>query len=101
MMSEELHLEPVETKEVLRASIIVTIAATIGSLIPLIPFLFLEKSGAVLASVAVSALALFAIGAYEATSFVGDWRKSGIRMVVIGLGAAMVGFTIGRLFNIV
>jgi vacuolar iron transporter family protein len=101
MMGEELHLEPVETNEVLRASIIVTIAAIIGSLIPLTPFLILERSGAVLASVTVSALALFAIGAYEAISFVGDWRKSGIRMVVIGLGAALVGFMIGRLFNTV
>ena len=101
MMGEELHLEPVETKEVLRASIIVTIAAIIGSLIPLTPFLILERSGAVLASVTISALALFAIGAYEAISFVGDWRKSGIRMVVIGLGAALVGFMIGRLFNTV
>ena len=75
MMGEELHMEPVETKKVLRASIIVTIAAIIGSLIPLTPFLILERSGAVLASVTVSALALFAIGAYEAISFVGDWRK--------------------------
>ena len=101
MMGEELHMEPVETKKVLRASIIVTVAAIIGSLIPLTPFLILERSGAVLASVIVSALALFAIGAYEAISFVGDWRKSGIRMVLIGLGAALVGFMIGRLFNTV
>ncbi len=101
MMCEELHLEPVETKEVLKASIIVTIAAIIGSLIPLTPFLILERSFAVLASVAVSALALFAIGAYEAVTLVGDWRKNGIRMVVIGLGAALVGFLIGRVFNTV
>ena len=99
MMGEELHLEPVETKEVLRASIIVTIAAIIGSLIPITPFLILERSGAVLVSITVSALALFAIGAYEAISFVGDWRKSGIRMVIIGLSAALVGFMIGRFFN--
>ncbi len=101
MMTEELHLKPVDTREVLKASIIVTIAATIGSLIPLIPFLFLGRSGSVLASVIVSALALFAIGAYEAISLVGDWRKSGIRMAAIGLSAALVGFMIGRLFNTV
>ena len=100
MMGEELHLKPVETKEVLRASIIVTIAAIIGSMISLIPFLFL-KIRCRNRLVITSALALFAIGAYEAISFVGDWRKSGIRMVVIGLGAALVGFTIGKLFNTV
>ena len=101
MMTEELHLKPVDTREVLKASIIVTIAAIIGSLIPLIPFLFLERSGSVIASVITSALALFAIGAYEAISLVGDWRKSGIRMAAIGLSAALVGFMIGRLFNTV
>jgi VIT1/CCC1 family predicted Fe2+/Mn2+ transporter len=30
---------------------------------------------------------------------VGDWRSSGLKMVVIGLGAASAGFLIGRLFN--
>jgi len=30
---------------------------------------------------------------------VGDWRKSGMQMVAIGLGAAALGFLIGRLFH--
>ena len=32
-------------------------------------------------------------------TLVGDWRKSGLKMVLIGLGAAAIGFLIGRLFN--
>jgi len=28
----------------------------------------------------------------------GDWRKNGLKMVVIGLGAAAAGFLIGRLY---
>jgi hypothetical protein len=30
---------------------------------------------------------------------VGDWRKNGLKMVAIGLGAAAVGFLIGHLFH--
>jgi VIT1/CCC1 family predicted Fe2+/Mn2+ transporter len=30
---------------------------------------------------------------------VGDWRKNGPKMVAIGLGAAAVGFLVGRLFH--
>ena len=29
----------------------------------------------------------------------GDWRKNGLKMVAIGLGAAAAGFLIGRLFH--
>jgi len=47
----------------------------------------------------LSALTLFSVGGYEAVSLVGDWRKKGLQMVVIGLGAAAIGFAIGRLFH--
>jgi hypothetical protein len=30
-----------------------------------------------------------------------DWRKKGLQMVVIGLGAAAIGFAIGHLFHAV
>jgi hypothetical protein len=30
---------------------------------------------------------------------VGDWRKSGLKFLAIGLGAAAIGFFVGRLFN--
>jgi len=32
-------------------------------------------------------------------TLLGDWRKSGLQMVAIGLGAAALGFLIGRLFH--
>jgi VIT1/CCC1 family predicted Fe2+/Mn2+ transporter len=46
-------------------------------------------------------VALFAVGVYSAKTLVGDWRKSGLQMVVIGLGAAALGFLIARLFHTV
>lgn len=36
---------------------------------------------------------------YESVTLVGDWRKNGLKMVAIGLGAAAIGFLIGRLFH--
>jgi len=47
----------------------------------------------------LSALVLFGVGAYQAVTLVGDWRKKGLQMVLIGLGAAGIGFLIGRLFH--
>ena len=50
-------------------------------------------------SIAVSAAALFFVGAYEAKTSVGDWRKKGLQMTLIGLGAAAVGYLEGRVFG--
>jgi VIT1/CCC1 family predicted Fe2+/Mn2+ transporter len=47
----------------------------------------------------LSALALFGVGAYTAVTLVGDWRKSGLKFLAIGLGAAAIGFVVGLLFN--
>jgi predicted membrane protein (TIGR00267 family) len=99
MMDEELHLQPVQSRDILRTAVVITIATLIGHLIPLAPFVVLPRTEALVLAVALSALALFGVGVYSAVTLVGDWRMSGLRMVAIGLGAAGVGFLVGRLFN--
>ena len=42
---------------------------------------------------------LFGVGVYDSVTLVGDWRKNGLKMVAIRLGAAAIGFLIGRLFH--
>ena len=99
MMDEELHLQPVQTMEILRTSIVITIATLVGHLIPLIPFIVLSRTPALILAIVLSGLVLFGVGVYSAVTLIGDWRRSGLRMVAIGLGAAAIGFFIGRLFN--
>lgn len=99
MMDEELHLQPVEQHSLLRSALIVTIATLIGHFIPLVPFMAVARTPAIVLAIALSAVTLFAVGVYSAKTLVGDWRKSGIQMVAIGLGAAALGFLIGRLFH--
>ena len=99
MMSEELHLEPIVTKTVLKTSVIVGLAALVGSLMPVIPFFFLPHKLAFVLSIVFSAIALFTVGVYEAKTLVGDWRKNGAQMVIIGLGAALIGFVVARIFG--
>jgi len=99
MMDEELHLQPVAGQSLLRSSLIVTVATLIGHLIPLVPFMLVTGMPAIVVAIALSAVTLFAVGAYSAKTLIGDWRKSGLQMLAIGLGAAAVGFLIGRLFH--
>ncbi len=99
MMDEELHLQPVQQQSLLRSAVIVTVATLIGHLVPLIPFMVAARTPAIIAAIALSAVTLFAVGVYSAKTLIGDWRKSGLQMVAIGLGAAALGFLIGRLFH--
>ena len=99
ILSEERHLQPVANRDILGSSAVITVATLIGHLIPLLPFLFLSRHAALVVGIALSAVVLFGVGAYTALTRVGSWWKSGVRMIAIGLGAAAIGFVIGRLFN--
>jgi VIT1/CCC1 family predicted Fe2+/Mn2+ transporter len=99
MMDEELHLQPVQTPDILRSAVVITIATLIGHLIPLLPFVWLPRAAALITGAVLSAGVLFGVGVYSSVTLVGDWRKNGLKMVAIGLGAAAVGFLIGHLFH--
>lgn len=72
----------------------------VGAIFPVAPFFVLGGGAAVLASLGVSAAALYAIGA--ATSiFTGRSAVfSGLRQVAIGLAAASVTYGLGRLLGV-
>jgi vacuolar iron transporter family protein len=99
MMDEELHLQPVKNSDIMRSAVVITIATLIGHLIPLVPFVWLSRTSALILAIVLSAIVLFGVGVYSALTPVGDWRKSGAKLVAIGLGAAGVGFLIGNLFH--
>jgi VIT1/CCC1 family predicted Fe2+/Mn2+ transporter len=99
MMSDELKLEPVETKDVIVSSLVVGISTVVGSLIPLLPYFVYGSHPAIYGSLILSAITLFAVGFYQAKSYVGNPFKKGMQMLLIGMGAAVVGFVIGKIFN--
>jgi vacuolar iron transporter family protein len=99
MMNEELRLQPVENSAIMRSAVVILIATLIGHLIPLLPFVWLDRTPALILAIVLSAAALFGVGVYSALTLVGDWRTSGLKMLVIGLGAAAIGFFVGRLFH--
>ncbi len=99
ILEEERHLQPVGTDDVVRSSVVITIATLIGHLIPLLPFVFLARTPALVLAFVSSAVVLFGVGAYSAVTRVGVWWRNGTKMIVIGLGAAGIGFAIGRIFH--
>lgn len=99
MMAEELQLSPIYTKDVLQGSMVVGISAVIGSIIPLFPFFFVSVNQGIILSIIFSGLALFIVGAYKSQVTVGKPLRGGAEMLVIGIGAAIIGYAIGIIFQ--
>src|SRR5215468_3522118 len=68
----------------------------IGAIIPVAPFFFLSGNSGVAVSAAISALALFGIGAGITLLTGRDALYSGMRQVIFGLLAAGITFGLGR-----
>ena len=100
MMAEEHQLAPVNRQTALRSALVVGIAAIIGSLIPLAPFLFLPVVPSMWVAIGLAALVLFAVGAYKAHLTVGHPGRSGLEMAVIGTVSALVGYLVGVVLKV-
>jgi len=110
MMAHELNLAPVDPSQARKSAVLVGFAAIIGSVVPLVPFLIVRPSiigGDVLrnlwmgiaASLLVSALTLFLIGWYKARITIGRPVRSGLQMLLIGIGSAFAGFGIAYIVS--
>ena len=98
MMKEELGFSNLPSAPA-RSAAVVGLASMIGSLIPLAGFFVLAVKPAIIAGVAISAAALFVTGAIEGTMTVGHWVKKGLQLAAIGLGAALIGFAVGKVLG--
>jgi VIT1/CCC1 family predicted Fe2+/Mn2+ transporter len=65
MMDEELHLQPVQTPDIFRSAVVITIATLIGLLIPLLIFAWLPRATALITAIVLSAPVLFGVGIYS------------------------------------
>ncbi|MEN9934023.1 MAG: hypothetical protein RLZZ387_602 [Chloroflexota bacterium] len=98
--TEEHQLAQVDRGQALRAALVVAIAAIVGSLVPLAPFLVLPVGPSMWLSLALAAAVLFAVGAYKARVTVGHPARSGLELALIGTVSALVGFGIRVLLRV-
>lgn len=98
---EELGIDPQELGgSALEAAGTSFVLFALGAIIPLFPFLIWNGIPAIIISVIVSALGLFVIGAGITLLTGRSVLFSGFRMVLIGLGAAVITFVIGKLIGV-
>ena len=100
MLLEGHNVMVIDKHRALRSSFVVFIASLIGSFIPLFPFFFLPVKTGIWTALGFSALALYGVGVYKAKSYIGHPAKSGLKMVIIGIVSALVGYGVGLLFKV-
>lgn len=99
MMEEELHLYPDEYNHPAKDAAIVGIAAVVGSLVPLLPFLFLPIQSAIIGAIVLSVTVLFATGYIKGKLTINPLR-SGVEIAFIGIAAALIGYAIGAVLGV-
>jgi VIT1/CCC1 family predicted Fe2+/Mn2+ transporter len=84
-----------ELNQPLKAAIVMGLSFVIGALIPIFPYFLLQDWGALYASVALSALTLFGVGAFKGKLAAQSQFGSGAQFFFIAVSAAALGFAIG------
>src|SRR5215213_104356 len=97
---EELGVDPDELGGSARVAAITSfLLFSAGAIIPVLPYFFAEGVTALVASLILSVIGLFAIGAAITIITGRGALLSGLRQVLFGVAAAAVTFGIGRLFG--
>lgn len=96
---EELGLNPDELGSPWRASVSSFLAFCMGGIIPLLPFLFGVQQKALQASVFLTALALFSVGAALSLFSGRNAWWGGLRMLLIGSAAGAITYLIGSMLG--
>jgi len=100
LIREELGLDPSELGSPVGAAGGSFVAFALGAAVPVIPYLLASGSAAFVASIVLSLVALFLVGAAVSLLTGRGFLFSGVRQVLIGAAAAVVTFAVGSLIGV-
>lgn len=100
LVREELGLDPDELGSPIGAAAGSFVAFAAGAIVPVIPFLIGGGTTAIVASLVLSLVALFAVGAAVSLLTGRGLLFSGFRQLALGLAAAVVTFAIGSIIGV-
>jgi VIT1/CCC1 family predicted Fe2+/Mn2+ transporter len=97
---EELGLDPGGLGSPAGAALFSLGSFAAGALVPLVPFFFTSGGGAVLVSAILTAVALIGVGAVISLYTGRGALRGGLRMLLIGGGAAAITHLVGKLLGV-
>lgn len=100
LAEEKLGLVPEKYENPVKGAMTLFVAYLLGSIFPILPFIFENTKLASVVSLIATACMLFAVGAIKTRITKRNWVKSGFEMLCIALAAAAAGYVIGWLFGV-
>jgi len=100
-IGEEVGLTSEKSWSPIKAGILTGLSFAIASVIPILPFTFMDVNPAVITAVIASIATLFGIGASKAIFTRKNWIRSGLEMMTIGTLASVATYFIGLAFSII
>ncbi|MEO6122036.1 MAG: VIT1/CCC1 transporter family protein [Acidimicrobiales bacterium] len=97
---EELGIDPSDLGSPVQAAVSSFLAFVVGALVPLVPWFVAQGSGAMIASVVLTAAAALAVGIALAVFTGRSWPRPALRQLVIAIIPAAVTFAIGNAVGI-
>jgi VIT1/CCC1 family predicted Fe2+/Mn2+ transporter len=94
-LGEEIGLTSEESWPPTKAALFTGLSFAVVSLIPILPFAFMEVNPAVITAAVASIACLFLVGACKAVFSRKSWVRSGIEMMAIGTLASLATYVIG------
>ena len=100
VVAEQHGVADMEFEKPSRLAMYTGLAFVLAGLVPVVPFILLPPLEGVIASVVLTCIALFFAGVIRALSALKPFLKSGVEMVLIGLGASVVTYIVGVLIGV-
>lgn len=95
MAYRELHIIPQGEKTPIRNGLIMWSSYIVGGLVPLMPYFILPVAEAIVYSIGVTLVGLFALGVFTTRYSKRRWWKAGFEMLLLAGAAAAVGYAVG------
>jgi VIT1/CCC1 family predicted Fe2+/Mn2+ transporter len=91
-----LSSKSVRDKRPIRAGFVMGVFYLFGGFVPLIPYLLLDVSSAIVPSIVATSAVLFGLGVWASGFTKRGKIKSGLEMLGVSLFAALIGYVVGR-----
>lgn len=99
MSYRELNLVPDSHESPIKKGAIMFVSYVVGGFIPLTPYILLPVNQAIMVSIPVTVVGLFALGALTTKYSGRSWWKAGLEMMLLASAAAVIGYVVGQLVD--
>lgn len=99
MIEDELGLVLDRFDNPVKVGLVIALTFIAGATVPITPYLFLPKTQSLIASILLSLISIFFMGAGKSVITHRNWVKSGLEMLIIGALAAGSAYIIGTIIS--